>query len=144
MVKRRGATPVFQTGSQQRSEELRCACELVRSGYIGKLQAVHTGIGGGPVSAWQPDEPVPDEFDWDMWLGPAPKVPYNPQRCHYTFRWFYDYSGGKMTDWGAHHNDIGQWGLGMDRGPGRSRQGHILYRRPLQHCCDFRGHLHLR
>ena len=106
---------VFQTGSQQRSEwNFRYACELVRSGYIGKLQAVHTGIGGGPVSAWQPDEPVPDELDWDMWLGPAPKVPYNPQRCHYTFRWFYDYSGGKMTDWGAHHNDIGQWGLGMD------------------------------
>jgi predicted dehydrogenase len=106
---------VFQTGSQQRSDwNFRYACELARNGYVGRLHTIHVGIGGGPTSTWQPDEPVPDNLDWDMWLGPAPEVPYNAQRCHYNFRWFYDYSGGKMTDWGAHHNDIGQWGHGMD------------------------------
>jgi predicted dehydrogenase len=106
---------VFQTGSQQRSEgNFRYACELARSGKIGKLKQITTGIGGGPTSGWQPDEPPPPGLDWDMWLGPAPYVPFNPLRHPYNFRWFYDYSGGKMTDWGAHHNDIGQWGHGMD------------------------------
>ena len=59
---------------------------------------------------------MPDSLDWDFWLGPTPRSITSRQRCHYEFRWWYDYSGGKMTDWGAHHNDIAQWGLGMDGG----------------------------
>lgn len=107
---------VLQVGSQQRSDwNFRYACELVRSGKIGTLKRITTGIGGGPTSGWQPDEPPPPTLDWNMWLGPAPYVPFNSQRHPYNFRWFYDYSGGKMTDWGAHHNDIGQWGHGMDK-----------------------------
>ena len=107
---------VFQTGSQQRSDDyFRFACELVRSGYIGKLQTVRVGIGGGPTCGWEPDTDPPPGLDWNMWLGPAPWVRYTPQRCIYNFRWFYEYSGGKMTDWGAHHNDIAQWGMGTDK-----------------------------
>ena len=106
---------VFQTGSQQRSEEnFRFACELVRSGRIGKLHTVRVGIGGGPTSGWEPDTDPPPGLDWNMWLGPAPWAPYNPLRCIYNFRWFWEYSGGKMTDWGAHHNDIAQWGMGTE------------------------------
>lgn len=107
---------VFQTGSQQRSDDnFRFACELVRSGRIGKLQTVRVGIGGAPTSDWEPNTDPPPGLDWNMWLGPAPWVPFNPQRCIYNFRWFWDYSGGKMTDWGAHHNDIAQWGMGTER-----------------------------
>ena len=59
-------------------------------------------------------EPVPSGVHYDLWLGPAPSRPYNANRVHYTFRFFWDYSGGQMTNWGAHHLDIAQWGLGMD------------------------------
>ena len=106
---------VFQTGSQQRSEDnFRFACELVRSGRIGKLHTIRTGFGGAPTSGYQPDTDPPPGLDWNLWLGPAPWVRYNELRCLYNFRWFYDYSGGKMTDWGAHHNDIAQWGNGTE------------------------------
>ncbi len=106
---------VFQVGSQQRSSwEFRLACELVHAGRIGKVHTVRVVIGGAPGGTYEPDTPVPPGLDWDMWLGPAPKAPFNKLRHPYNFRWFYDYSGGKMTDWGAHHNDIAQWGLGMD------------------------------
>lgn len=106
---------VFQTGSQQRcGDNFRFGCELVRNGRIGKVHTVETGIGHGPTCGWEPDMPVPPELDWNFWLGPAPYVPYTARRCIYNFRWFYEYSGGKMTDWGAHHMDIAQWGLGMD------------------------------
>ena len=106
---------VFQTGSQQRSaRNFRFACELVRSGRIGKLREIRVGIGGGPVSGWEPDTDPPPGLDWDMYLGPAPWVPFNRLRFLGTFRWFFDYSGGKMTDWGAHHNDIAQWGNGTE------------------------------
>ncbi|MCC6671124.1 MAG: Gfo/Idh/MocA family oxidoreductase [Planctomycetes bacterium] len=106
---------VFQTGTQQRSDQrFRWACELVRNGRIGRVQTVTAVLGSAPFSAPEPDAEVPPHLDWDLWLGPAPRVPYNPRRCHYQFRWFYDYSGGKLTDWGAHHIDIVQWGLGAE------------------------------
>lgn len=105
---------VFQVGSQQRSDaRFRLACELVRNGRIGKVKTVETRIGGNPTGTFKP-APVPEGLDWDFWLGQTPKVEYVPQRCHYEFRWWYEYSGGKMTDWGAHHNDIAQWALEMD------------------------------
>ena len=106
---------VVQTGSQQRSDsKFRLACELVRNKKIGKLQRIDTHIGGIDGGSWQRPTTPPPELDWNFWLGPAPYADYTPNRCHYQFRWFSDYSGGKMTDWGAHHNDIAQWGLGMD------------------------------
>jgi predicted dehydrogenase len=118
---------VFQTGSQQRSDmKFRRACELVRSGYIGQVKTVRVCIGTGtfpmyPVGCDIAGEPAPDYLDWDRWLGPAPWRPYNsriappmdaPGWAHW--RDYDDYSGGLMTDWGAHHFDIVQWGLGMD------------------------------
>jgi len=106
---------VFQVGTQQRSDDnFRFACELVRSGRVGKLKMVRVGIGGAPSCDYEPNTDPPPGLDWDRWLGPAPWVPYTPKRCIYTFRWFYDYSGGMMTDWGAHHNDIAQWGMGTE------------------------------
>lgn len=106
---------IFQTGTQQRSsDEFLKACEYVRNGRAGKISEVLVGIGGAPQTDAVPDETVPPGLDWDRWLGPAPAAAYNPLRCHVTFRWFFDYSGGMVTDWGAHHLDITQWGLGMD------------------------------
>ena len=110
---------VFQTGSQQRSaSNFRYACELVRSGRIGRLQTVHVGIGEPSDEKYLPVEAVPDGLDWERWLGPAPWQPYNAERCSgdYSGGWrlIRDYSGGMTTDWGAHHFDIAQWGMGMD------------------------------
>jgi predicted dehydrogenase len=106
---------VFQTGSQQRSDDrYRLACELVRNGRIGKVHTVEARIGDNPIGGPFPTSTAPKELDWDFWKGPTADVPYVEKRCHYEFRWWYEYSGGKLTDWGAHHNDIAQWGLGMD------------------------------
>lgn len=110
---------VFQTGSQQRSSEnFRYACELVRSGRIGKLLTVHVGVAGPSREKYLPEEPVREGLDWDRWLGPAAWQPYNAERCSGDYgggwRHIRDYSGGMMTDWGAHHFDIAQWGMGMD------------------------------
>ena len=125
---------IFQVGSQQRSDaRFRMACELVRNGRLGKVKLVETRIGGIDPTKVGPfkEEPAPEGLDWDLWLGPAPQVPYIAQRCHYEFRWWYDYSGGKMTDWGAHHNDIAQWGLGMDEsGPVEVQAAGYYDRRP--------------
>jgi len=114
-VKRYGR--VFQTGSQQRSgSEFRKGCELVVNGRIGKLHTIRVGIPGNNKKCeptWTP-EPVPDGFDYDLWLGPAPWEPYHHQRCHYQFRFILDYSGGQVTNWGAHHLDIAQWGNQAD------------------------------
>ena len=107
---------IVQTGSQQRSsKEFRTACELVRNGYVGKLEKVLVGIPGPN----HPGEPVPDsdppaDLDYEMWLGPAPFRPYNAKRVHYFFRFWKDYSGGQLTNFGAHHIDIAQWAMGMD------------------------------
>jgi len=110
---------VFQTGSQQRSSSnFRQACEIVRSGRIGKLLKVNVGIGAPSTEKKFAPEPVREGLDWDRWLGPAPWNPYNAERCSGSYsggwRLVRDYSGGMSTDWGAHHYDIGQWGMGMD------------------------------
>jgi predicted dehydrogenase len=107
---------VFQTGTQQRSDRrFRLACELVRNGRIGKLQTVEVflpaGLREGPFDHHQA---VPPGVNWDMWLGQAPKVDYMKERCNNTFRWWWDYAGGPVTDWGAHHNDIARWAIGQD------------------------------
>ncbi len=106
---------ILQTGSQQRSDaRFRLACELVRNNRIGHIRRVTTLIGGNPTGGPFPTHEPPEGLNWDFWLGQTPRVDYNDHRCFYDFRWWYEYSGGKMTDWGAHHNDIAQWGLGMD------------------------------
>ena len=107
---------VLQTGSQQRSDgaKFRYACELVRSGAVGKVKEVYVKVGGPPTECHLPAEPVPEGMDWNMWLGPAPYRAYNKGIHPFSWRMYRDYSGGWMTDWGAHHFDIAQWGLGMD------------------------------
>lgn len=103
---------VVQVGSWQRSDHrFRQAVEMVRQGRIGKLQKVDVVLGknktGGPFTT----KPVPNSFNWNLWQGQTPDVPYLEERSHYTFRWWYEYSGGQMTDWGAHHLDIAQWAI---------------------------------
>lgn len=109
---------VVQVGTQQRSDHnlvFLLAVALVRTGRIGKIHKVTAAIGGAPTGGPFPKEAPPHELNWDMWLGQAPKVDYIKQRCHADFRWWLEYSGGKLTDWGAHHVDIGQWGIGMEQ-----------------------------
>ncbi len=129
---------IFQTGNMQRSDaRYRLACELVRNGRVGKVHTVEARIGenpsGGPFKVADP----PQGLDWDFWKGPTPDVAYIPQKCHYEFRWWYEYSGGKLTDWGAHHNDIAQWGLGKDgTGPiGATAVGSDLPKDPNSYNC---------
>jgi predicted dehydrogenase len=101
---------VFQTGTQQRSsDKFRLACELVRNERIGKLQRIEVWLPAGLRDGPFAPAPVPGSLNWDFWQGQTQPVPYRPQRCHVYFRYWYDYSGGTMTDWGAHHNDIGRW-----------------------------------
>ena len=116
---------VLQTGSQQRSSvfgQFRLACELVRSGRIGKVKTVHVGVGGSSKWCDLPGERMEPGLDWNLWLGQAPERPYNsalsPRGKHNHFpawRSYREYSGGSMTDMGAHHFDIAQWALGMDQ-----------------------------
>jgi predicted dehydrogenase len=127
---------VFQVGTQQRSEMavnrgqvaqgFLTAVAMCHEGRLGKIQSVECRIGGSTKSPELPEVPVPSGLNWEMWLGQAPLAKYvsSPtgssnraypaSRCHYEFRWWYEYSGGKMTDWGAHHIDIAQWAIGMD------------------------------
>ena len=120
---------VAQTGSQQRSAaNFRKACEYVRSGRLGKIETILIGIPdvnfeGPPV----PDSPAPPELDYDTWLGPAPKKPYNAKHVHYNFRFFWDYSGGQLTNFGAHHIDIAHWALDADRTGPLSAEGVATY-----------------
>ena len=119
-VQRNGC--VFQTGSMQRSSrEFRVACELVRNGVIGQIQTVQVGVSGPPTPCDLPEEKAEPGLDWNLWLGPAPMRPYNsvlsPRGVHNHYpawRSYSEYGGGGVTDWGAHHFDIAQWGLGMD------------------------------
>ncbi len=115
---------ILQTGSQQRSEcggRFHRACELVRNGRIGKVKEVYVNVGGPSRPCDLPEMPTPEGTDWDLWLGPAPKRGYHERLCprgvhnHFpAFREYKEYSGGAMTDWGAHHFDIAQWGLNRD------------------------------
>jgi predicted dehydrogenase len=111
---------VFQTGSQQRSDPaFRRACELVRNGRIGAVKTVKVGLPGGRPdfgknAGRKAPEPVPEGFEYGRWLGPAPDAPYAPARVGVNYRWIYDYSGGQVTDWGGHHPDCAQWGLGTE------------------------------
>ncbi|MDX1962117.1 MAG: Gfo/Idh/MocA family oxidoreductase [Pirellulales bacterium] len=118
---------ILQTGSQQRSDAtFRLACELVRNGRIGKLTHILTMLPSGPVQGPFKTAPVPEGLDWDFWQGQAPATDYVPERGHIKFRFWHDYSGGTMTDWGAHHNDIAQWANGTERSGPMSAAGKIL------------------
>ncbi|MFL2865868.1 MAG: Gfo/Idh/MocA family protein [Pirellulaceae bacterium] len=136
IVKKTGKT--FQVGTMQRTESgqrFLQAIALVRAGRIGTVQKVTCGIGGFGPSPVIPVAPVPAELDWETWLGPAPKVPYRAlpeirkgygggvplySNCHYAFRNWHAYSGGKLTDWGAHHVDIASWAIGAsESGPSK-------------------------
>ena len=121
---------VFQVGTQQRSsQQMLTAIALVHAGRIGQLTKVTCAIGGAPTSPEIPVAEVPNHLDWNLWLGPAPETEYRSlaganneaqswSRTHYEFRWWYEYSGGKLTDWGAHHVDIATWGMGKtETGP---------------------------
>jgi predicted dehydrogenase len=111
---------VFQVGTQQRSDgPFAKAVAMCRDGRIGKVREIHVAIGGGETSGPLPKVDPPASLNWEMWLGQAPLVDYIAEsrqgrgtpksRCHYEFRWWFEYSGGKMTDWGAHHVDIAHW-----------------------------------
>lgn len=122
VCKKTGA--VFQVGTQQRStSQFVKAIAMIRDGRLGNLERVQCGIGGAPTSPELPVAEPPKHLDWNRWLGPAPFANYRFKagapniikswsRSHYEFRWWYDYSGGKLTDWGAHHVDIASWGMG--------------------------------
>lgn len=115
---------VVQVGTQQRStfNLFVKAMALVAEGRLGKINRVQASIGGAPTSPAIPVADVPTGLNWDRWLGPAPKVDYRKTsgngrgntNCHYEFRWWYEYSGGKLTDWGAHHVDICNWALSLN------------------------------
>lgn len=108
---------IVQVGTQQRSSKhFQDAREFVKSGKLGKIRMTRAWA----YLDWKsslgspPDEPVPEGVDYDMWLGPAPKRPFNPMRFHHNFRWFWDYSGGLATDWGAHMIDVVMWTMGEE------------------------------
>ncbi len=107
---------VFFIGTQQRSNRdlfLR-AVNMVQKGLLGDIRKITVGINGSPTGGPFDVADVPWQLDWEKWLGQAPLVDYREKRCHYQFRWWYEYSGGKFTDWGAHHVDIATWAIGQD------------------------------
>ena len=111
---------VFQHGTQQRCfGDFARAVELVQNGRIGDLQRIEIGVPPGRFTGNHPEQPVPDGFHYDLWLGPAPDAPYTPARCHENVRdWMsiLDYSGGQPTNWGVHHFDIAHWAMGVNHG----------------------------
>jgi len=118
---------VLQTGTQQRSSiYFRLACNLIRNNRIGKINKVEVWLPAGLRQGPFKSSPVPEGFDYDFWLGQTPKVEYVKERTHFSFRYWWDYSGGTMTDWGAHHNDIVLWALDMDRSGPVSIEGKQL------------------
>jgi len=141
---------VFQVGTMQRSEcEQRFlkAIALIRAGRLGTVKTVVCGINGMSGSPVLPEATVPAGLDWDFWLGPAAAVPYRAlpeirkgygggvplySNCHYAFRNWYEYSGGKLTDWGAHHVDIACWALGAEK-TGPSLVKPLAYELPVEY-----------
>jgi predicted dehydrogenase len=141
---------IFQVGTMQRTESgqrFLQAVALVQNGRIGTVQKVTCGINGMSASPVIPVTPVPEELDWEFWLGPAPKVDYRAlpemrkgygggvplySNCHYAFRNWHEYSGGKLTDWGAHHVDIACWALGASA-TGPSRVSPLEYTLPVEY-----------
>jgi predicted dehydrogenase len=119
---------IWQTGSWQRSVyNFRRACELVRNGRIGKVHTVEVGLPTGTSGSQNNRvQPVPEGADWDLWLGPAPKVPYRGV-LHWDWRWIMDYSGGQLTDWAGHHIDIAHWALDLERTGPVEVEGHGDY-----------------
>ncbi|MDP7288787.1 MAG: Gfo/Idh/MocA family oxidoreductase [Phycisphaerae bacterium] len=113
---------IGHVGSQQRSDtRFRHACELVRNGRLGKLLSVKVGLGTDPGTTVQPVMPVPENLNYDMWLGPAPWKAYTEKRVHPEKGYgrpgwlrISDYGAGMITGWGAHHMDIAHWGMGME------------------------------
>ena len=107
---------IFFIGTQQRANSrlfLR-AVNMVQKGLLGKIKNITVCINGSPTGGPFPKVAPPEQLDWEMWLGQAPLVDYIKRRCHYEFRWWYEYSGGKFTDWGAHHVDIATWAMQQD------------------------------
>lgn len=107
---------VFQVGTQQRSrkDKFLKAIAMVQGGYIGDNVKAYVAIGGAPGNGPFKETEVPEKLDWDFWVGPAQAAKYSRERKK-QFRWYMEYSGGKMTDWGAHHIDIAQWALGLSQ-----------------------------
>jgi predicted dehydrogenase len=110
---------IFQVGSQQRSERaFRKACEIVRNGWIGQVKTAYASLGQFAQPTTLPEQPIPEGFDYDRWLGPTPWYPFNARRVEGNYgggwRIFWEYGSRKNGDWGAHHFDIIQWALGMD------------------------------
>ena len=108
---------VFFIGTQQRSDRRKFlrAVNMVQKGILGDIKKITVGINGGSVGGPFKKSDPPKGLNWDQWLGQAPMVDYIQQRCHGNFRWWYEYSGGKFTDWGAHHVDIATWAIGHDK-----------------------------
>lgn len=125
---------VFQVGTQQRSQkdQFALAALMVRKGLLGDIKKMTVDIGGAPSGGPFEKKAPPESLDFEMWLGQCPKVEYMEKRVHYEFRWWYEYSGGKFTDWGAHHIDFAQWALEQDKpGCGPSSVKPILIEHPV-------------
>ncbi|MBA4321216.1 MAG: gfo/Idh/MocA family oxidoreductase [Odoribacter sp.] len=144
---------IWQTGSWQRSQEnFRRGAELVINGRVGKIRLIEVGLpDGGKGIGTPPVQEVPKELDWEMWLGPAPGVPFRGV-YHWNWRWILDYSGGQLTDWAGHHIDIANWGAGLEHtGPVEisgtgvyPREG--IYNVPVEYdfLCKYAGGIEMR
>jgi len=111
---------VVQVGAQGRSTpDARAACQYIRNGQLGRVTRVEFWHESNPSGGWEPDRDPPKELDWDLWLGPARWVPYNPLRCHFNFRWFMDFGGGFIRDRGAHAFSVAFWCLNLDNIKGK-------------------------
>ena len=140
---------IVQVGTQQRSaRQFQTAVELVRNGRIGKLRRVAVllpfwSTKSGPC----PEQPVPQELDWDLYQGQAPERPYHSARTHFTFRWWWEYAGGIICDWGNHHMDIAQWGMGQELGGPLAIEGRGYFPnagKPLHYSNPDRFVLHMK